>query len=626
MKNSQSEIDKIINLLSLYEVISFDIFDTLITRCLPKPVDVFELVELITAQLIETKISFAEIRKNAEKKLNFSLGNPSLDEIYDEIKILGNLSEDTVSRIKQIEIKTEQALLVARKDILGLFKILKKNGKRIVLISDMYFSSEQLTSFLENCGYDLQGVELIVSNEQKKSKQDGSLWSDLAQKKGSLKWFHIGDNLIGDVRYPKAYGFDVLEKDIRIYTPLEQFSKHPLSRMLNKYLNGSISEKLILGRIIAFSAFNNAFFIPSQDVVGAWLGPMMGKFMDFIFEESQKFKKPFFLFVTREGYIFRPLFLKYCKTIGKEATPSCLFYASRVSTSLAGISSIEDIEVLADTPFSGTVEEFIEKKLGLCFIVKDIPKTYSLPSEKKIFLNEIKPYLPRIFEEARNQKNLYTEYCHQNFLEEFPILVDIGFTGRTQYNLSKILSREVGGLYIMLEKRNLPQANGYFAGSMLRLPNLIYENLPYFEASLQVRKQSVLRLDRKNKTIKPLLATGMLVSSVVQENFNSVLDFVCYYANWKKELKEDFKLNETFVEDAWIAVLSSKLLPQAYLKALLLEDDFSGIGLINVSQKKINSQQLSTLLFKTKIKNVIKEHIPLIAYNFAREFWIKYFK
>ena len=352
----------------------------------------------------------------------------------------------------------------------------------------------------------------------------------------------------------------------------------------------------------------------------------MGKFMDFLFEESQKFRNPFFLFVTREGYIFRPLFLKYCKTIGREAPPNCLFFASRVSTSLAGIRSIKDIEVLADTPFSGTVEEFIEKKLGLCFIVKDKLKTYSLPSEKKIFLNEIKPYLPRIFDEARNQNNLYTEYCHGIFPEELPILVDIGFTGRTQYNLSKILSRQVGGLYIMLENRNLPQANGCFADSMLRLPNLIYENLPYFEASLQVRKQSVLRLERKDETIKPLLADGILVPSVVQENFSSVLDFVGYYAKWKKELKEDFKLNEIFIEDVWMGVLTSNLLPQAYLKALLLEDDFSGLGLLNVSEKKINSQQLSMLFFKTKIKNVIKEHVPLIAYNFAREFWIKYFK
>lgn len=626
MENSQSEIDSLIKILSQYEVISFDIFDTLITRCLLKPVDVFQLVELITAQQVGTTISFAEIRENAEKKLNFSLGYPSFDEIYDEIKSLSNLPEDTVAKIKEIEFKTELGLLVARKDILALFKILKKNGKRVVLISDMYFSSEQLSAFLENCGYDLQGVELIVSNEQKKSKQDGSLWAKLARRKGVLKWFHIGDNLIGDVRYPKAYGFDVLDKDTRIYTPLEQFSKHPLSKILNKYLNGNISEKLILGRIVAFSVFNNAFLTSSKDIVGAWLGPMMGKFMDFLFEESQKFRNPFFLFVTREGYIFRPFFLKYCKTIGREAPPNCLFFASRVSTSLAGIRSIKDIEVLADTPFSGTVEEFIEKKLGLCFIVKDKLKTYSLPSEKKIFLNEIKPYLPRIFDEARNQNNLYTEYCHGIFPEELPILVDIGFTGRTQYNLSKILSRQVGGLYIMLENRNLPQANGCFADSMLRLPNLIYENLPYFEASLQVRKQSVLRLERKDETIKPLLADGILVPSVVQENFSSVLDFVGYYAKWKKELKEDFKLNEIFIEDVWMGVLTSNLLPQAYLKALLLEDDFSGLGLLNVSEKKINSQQLSMLFFKTKIKNVIKEHVPLIAYNFAREFWIKYFK
>ena len=79
--------------------------------------------------------------------------------------------------------------------------------------------------------------------------------------------------------------------------------------------------------------------------------------MDFLQEESHKLSNPFLLFVTREGYIFKPLFEKYCEILGKIEPPGALFYASRVSTSLAGLNSIIDIEILADTPFNGTVIE-----------------------------------------------------------------------------------------------------------------------------------------------------------------------------------------------------------------------------------------------------------------------------
>ena len=626
MKQSLNVIDDLMKLLSGYDVISFDIFDTLITRCLPKPNDVFQLVELILTDEGKSEVGFAEAREQAEKNANFIRGYPSFDEIYDELKNLCNLSEEEIKKIKQTEFRIELELLVARRDVLSLFSALIKQGKRIVLVSDMYFSSKQLRKILINCGYELEGVEIVVSNEARKSKQDGTLWAELAKRNEISRWFHIGDNLIGVVRYPKIHGFHVLEQNLRINSPLEQFYENPLSTVLGKYLEGNISEKLILGKIIAFSVFNKAFSSERNETIGAWLGPILGSFMDFLQEESHKLSNPFLLFVTREGYIFKPLFEKYCEILGKIEPPGALFYASRVSTSLAGLNSIIDIEILADTPFNGTVIEFIKSKLGLVFPSVENSKIYSLPSDKASFLKGISPYLKAIFEEAKNQRVLYLEYCQQNLSDSYPVLVDIGFTGRTQYNLSRILLRPVGGLYIMVENRNLPGSIGCPVKSLLHLPNFIYENLPFFEASLQVREQSVLRLEKKNGSIRPLLTNRVLVSPLVQQNFSSVLDFVCFQAKWKKELHDEFKLNPNFIQDVWMGILTSNLLPLEYLNALVLEDEFSGLGLIDVSKRRVNSQRFSLLFLKSKIKNIIKAYIPLFAYNFAREIWIKHIK
>ena len=86
MKQSLNVIDDLMKLLSGYDVISFDIFDTLITRCLPKPNDVFQLVELILTDEGKSEVGFAEAREQAEKNANFIRGYPSFDEIYDELK------------------------------------------------------------------------------------------------------------------------------------------------------------------------------------------------------------------------------------------------------------------------------------------------------------------------------------------------------------------------------------------------------------------------------------------------------------------------------------------------------------------------------------------------------------
>lgn len=135
MKQSLNVIDDLMKLLSGYDVISFDIFDTLITRCLPKPNDVFQLVELILTDEGKSEVGFAEAREQAEKNANFIRGYPSFDEIYDELKNLCNLSEEEIKKIKQTEFRIELELLVARRDVLSLFSALIKQGKRIVLVS-----------------------------------------------------------------------------------------------------------------------------------------------------------------------------------------------------------------------------------------------------------------------------------------------------------------------------------------------------------------------------------------------------------------------------------------------------------------------------------------------------------
>ena len=93
-----------------YDIISFDIFDTLLTRKAFEPEDVL--------RLLGEEISGDRI--NVAKELMSS--NPTLDEIYKEIGVRNNLDENSIKELKQKEIEIELKVLSAR--VISLFFIM----------------------------------------------------------------------------------------------------------------------------------------------------------------------------------------------------------------------------------------------------------------------------------------------------------------------------------------------------------------------------------------------------------------------------------------------------------------------------------------------------------------------
>ena len=83
-------IDDIVKKSQKYDIVSFDIFDTLITRCIYEPDDAFKIL----GNLIKDE-KFIEKRKNSEQHAREKLGHDvNLDEIYDEYMIENNLSKE----------------------------------------------------------------------------------------------------------------------------------------------------------------------------------------------------------------------------------------------------------------------------------------------------------------------------------------------------------------------------------------------------------------------------------------------------------------------------------------------------------------------------------------------------
>ena len=126
-------LDKLRNSLNKYDIISFDIFDTLLLRPYAKPSNVFQHLEEIN-----NSIGFYAVRKIAENNLRKykDIEYANYDEIY-------SVLQSDFQFLKEKEIQLEKDTLYANPQMKEIFDYAKSLNKRIILISDMYFSSDE---------------------------------------------------------------------------------------------------------------------------------------------------------------------------------------------------------------------------------------------------------------------------------------------------------------------------------------------------------------------------------------------------------------------------------------------------------------------------------------------------
>lgn len=183
----------------LYDVVSFDMFDTLVTRKVVSPEDIFEIIQR------EKKNNFIEWRYQAIRELENE--NYSLDELYRKEEKINGLKKYSLEELKKYEIETERALIFPRKTMIDFFNQLCEMGKDIYIISDMYLPAQILKEILDDCGLNINIERILVSSEIKTSKKDLGLWKYYQEHyiKGRSA-IHIGDNYQTDVINPRKFG------------------------------------------------------------------------------------------------------------------------------------------------------------------------------------------------------------------------------------------------------------------------------------------------------------------------------------------------------------------------------------------------------------------------------------
>lgn len=298
-----------------YDLISFDIFDTLILRALDQPRDVFTLVgEKLNC------IGFYDIRLQAEREarerkfINEGNREVTIYEIY-------NCIEERTGIKKEVGIKAEfdveKSICFANPYMKNIFEILKSKHKKIVATSDMYYPLPIMKELLHSCGYD--GFEnIIVSCDYKGSKSSGYLFDVLKNNVfENAKIVHIGDNVKADIQAANNAGIDT-----RYYKSCRDignvYREKGMSALIKSSYNGIINTTIHNGSKQYNPAYEYGFIYGGIFVLG---------YVRWIHEQAKKDGVNKILFLSRDGYIYKQVYDLLYNDI-----PSEYIFWSRISS------------------------------------------------------------------------------------------------------------------------------------------------------------------------------------------------------------------------------------------------------------------------------------------------------
>ncbi len=448
-----------IETLKNYYVVSFDIFDTLITRKIFSPDDAFELINQRIKNRGIVVENYFEARKKAEflvrKKKGF-VGDCTIDEIYDEfIEVTGVSKEDSYA-IKDLEIKTELDLCVPRYDSLYIFNELLRLNKKIVLISDMYLTKDIIERILDNCGYNRYS-EIYISSDMGMRKDTGEIWKWYFDRTLDGSTIHVGDNEESDIH-----------KLVELGKPCFYLMQGKKQYLLSDYAYKSklnLDESILMGLIVNRSLFNSPFamhniensaIVKNERMYGyAIIAPIVLKFFVWLIKEVRNNENEVLLFAAREGYYLQKIYNLILDKIDDDSLNEIeqhYFYVSRRAITVANIKEKEDIYELMSIPFKGTLYELFYYRLGMDTI--DSPdRMIDLPNDIEIVKKIIDDNYVEIASRAAYERSNYLEYINDSIKDiknkqlEF---VDLGYSGTAQYYLSKLINQKVKGKYFVV--------------------------------------------------------------------------------------------------------------------------------------------------------------------------------
>jgi predicted HAD superfamily hydrolase len=440
-------------LLNKHAIISFDIFDTLLTRKFTSPSDVFIHMENAVTRLSKGMFrNFAYIRRKAEQEVishykSQGINEINIDEIYYEINILTGYPQELLEEIKALELQAEHEALLPRKAGTAIYKKALAMHKDIVLISDMYLPQSFIEAQLERFGI-TRYVKLYLSSTYREKKHDGALFKIFLDESGldPNSILHVGDNPHGDIEQAKKHGITpyFIPKAVENY-------KNPV------FDKEKTRSKSLTAKLIADSYYDEGKPPMKAELLGfSAFGPLIANFTAWLYKEAMREGVTRLYFCSRDSLIFKEAFeIMYPGEITCE-----YLKISRHIAKLHDLKSRPNLLFMANEPiFSTTIGDYLNYRFGL--EKTDIPlkilEKHGINSldfriggkfNRETLLALLIELEPLIYKTCERKTKHYARYLKAIKMGDGKSgIVDFGYAGTSQRFLSEITSTEIHGFY-----------------------------------------------------------------------------------------------------------------------------------------------------------------------------------
>lgn len=495
--------DQALQALQDVDLVSFDLFDTLVSRPARRPNAVLKLVEHRISSEAGRPIPLFVERRAAENRVRarkHHQGDVNLSEIYAELAATGPIPGDVVARAHALEKRIDLGALRPRTEVIAVLEAAHALGKRIVLMTDTYYEEADIRAILSGAGIADRFAALYVSNAVGARKDRGDLWRHVEEAEAvpRARWLHVGDNEHSDIqaacdrRIPYLHvahpakilaqsGFVRDEGDLARTWPSDLVVGHAMLALgRNPFLGRATSPYLSLGS--------------SREIGYAVFGPLMLVFMSWLIRHEALARVERLYFLAREGDVLVRIYRLIRERYGWDHLPEGrYFHVSRQTAIAAALAQEFRPElVTAAGRYVGTVQGLLWNRAGFtapAHLQLD-RVAVRLPGDVEVVERIMTDLEPEIAVHAADMQRRLLAYARQEGLDPDVAcgVVDVGYSATIQRMMQTALGRPLVGFYLAaLDKANAVAAEGGSAfGCLCENVATLTASMPALNHSLSV--------------------------------------------------------------------------------------------------------------------------------------------
>lgn len=523
---------------------SWDFYDTLITRLVARPTDVFRIME---ERMNSPGLAKKRIAAESTARRKAPGREVTLRQIYDCL----DLSPDVRTSTLQLELDLERALAAPIAENLN-----RVQGEDI-LVSDTYMPSEELRAVLERHS-ETPPEKLWVSSEEGVRKHEGFLWDRVIEQHGQ-GLVHTGDNVISDEHQPSRRGLKT-----------HGFRSSDLCTGEAYMARGGIDGSVLAG---CSRAARLSMALDADDpraalceTIASVYAPIFVAFADWTFAQAAERKANQVLFMARDGQLLFHTAQSLAPHRPNAPVDMRYFYGSRRALHLPGFDNIESAThwLLENTPVLRLKD--LSDRAGLAIDqVEEIARDHGFDdaesniqaTERANLMNVVQD--PRFVEALQAVSQAHWpaafEYYYKLGFGKHPVLmVDVGWSGKMQASLSALIAKGIGaqptihGIYLSLSARAGAGPSNTLTG-FLNTPPAVNPLDPYrgvIETVLQADHGTTIGFHDTNSQIGPTLGNPPDEATVKSVHFqrNVIKAFVSALAQAEQALGRPVRFDQ----------------------------------------------------------------------------------